>query len=97
MENWTGRLVKWHFTAYTLTFSSNCHFTPLSGFLFFRIGNSVVKNLPAVGETQTWVGKIPWRRKWQPTAVFVPGDIPWTEEPGQLQPMGSQRQTRLSE
>ena len=20
-----------------------------------------------------WVGKIPWRRKWQPTAVFLPG------------------------
>ena len=64
MENWTGRLVKWHFTAHTPTFSSNCHFTHLSGFLFFRIGNSVVKNLPAVWETQTWVGKIPWRRKW---------------------------------
>ena len=21
-----------------------------------------------------WVGKIPWRRKWQPTPVFVPGE-----------------------
>ena len=21
----------------------------------------------------TWVGKIPWRRKWQPTPVFVSG------------------------
>ena len=20
-----------------------------------------------------WVGKIPWKRKWQPTAVFLPG------------------------
>ena len=20
-----------------------------------------------------WVGKIPWRRKWQPTLVFLPG------------------------
>ena len=20
-----------------------------------------------------WVGKIPWRREWQPTAVFLPG------------------------
>ena len=20
-----------------------------------------------------WVGKIPWRRKWQPTPVFLPG------------------------
>ena len=23
-----------------------------------------------------WVGKIPWRRKWQPTPVFLPGKFP---------------------
>ena len=28
---------------------------------------------------------------WQPTPVFLPGEPPWTEEPGGLQPMGSQR------
>ena len=21
-----------------------------------------------------WVGKIPWRRAWQPTAIFLPGE-----------------------
>ena len=21
-----------------------------------------------------WVGKIPWRRKWQPTPIFFPGE-----------------------
>ena len=35
-----------------------------------------------------WVGKIPWRRAWQPTPVFLPGESPWTEEPGELQSMG---------
>ena len=36
-----------------------------------------VKNLPATQETwvQCLVGKIPWRRKWQPTAVFLPGEF----------------------
>ena len=29
-----------------------------------------------------WDGKIPWRRAWQPTPVFLPGELPWTEEPG---------------
>ena len=40
-----------------------------------------------------WVEKIPGKRKWQPTLVFLPGksDVPWTEEPGRLQFMGSQR------
>ena len=28
-----------------------------------------------------WVGKIPWRRKWEPTPVFLPGKSQWTEEP----------------
>ena len=46
----------------------------------------MVKNLPVV--RQTWVGKIPWRRAWQPTPIFLPGEPPWTEEPGGLQSMG---------
>ena len=52
-----------------------------------------VKNLPGMRETQVqlWVGKIPLRRKWQPTPGFSPGESPWTEEPGGLQSTGSQR------
>ena len=29
------------------------------------------------------------RRQWHPTPVLLPGKIPWTEEPGRLQSMGS--------
>ena len=35
------------------------------------------------------LGRPPWRR--QPTPVFLPGESPWTEEPGGLQSMESQR------
>ena len=38
-----------------------------------------------------WVGKIPWRRTWQPTSVFLPGESPWTEEPSGPQSIGLQR------
>ena len=38
-----------------------------------------------------WVGKIPWRRAWQPTPVFLLGESPWTEESSGLQSMRSQR------
>ena len=31
------------------------------------------------------------RRAWQPTPGFLPGESPWTEEPGGLQSMESQR------
>ena len=32
----------------------------------------MVKNPPAIQE-MPWVGKVPRRRKWQPTLVFLPG------------------------
>ena len=38
----------------------------------------------------SWVGKIPWKRKWQPTRLLA-WEIPWTEEPGGLQSIGSQK------
>ena len=37
-----------------------------------------------------WVGKVSWRREWQPTPVFLPGEAAWTQEPGGLQFTGSQ-------
>ena len=40
-----------------------------------------------------WVRKTPWRRVWQPTSVFLPGESPRTEEPGMLQSIGWQRDT----
>ena len=65
----------------------------------------MVNNPPAMWETwigslgweepleETWVGSLgledPWRRAWQPTPVFLPGESPWTEEPGGLQSMES--------
>ena len=33
----------------------------------------------------TVIRNIPWRRKWQPTAVFLLGKIPRTEDPWGLQ------------
>ena len=47
---------------------------------------------------ETWVEKIPWRKAWQPTPVFLPGESPWMKEPGRLQSMGvTKNWTRLSE
>ena len=40
---------------------------------------TVVKNPPANAQDkrsgfEPWVGKIPWRRAWQPTLAFLPGE-----------------------
>ena len=38
-----------------------------------------------------WVRKIPWRRTWQPTPVFLPGESHGQRIPGRLQSIESQR------
>ena len=46
-------------------------------FVKFPTGSDgMVKKPPAIQETQVWsLGqKIPWRRKWLPTPVFLPGE-----------------------
>ena len=39
----------------------------------------MVKNLPAMQEPQVrslgWIGKIPWRKEWQPTPIVLPGEF----------------------
>ena len=60
-------------------------------------GGSAVKNLSAMQELQemqgfsTWVRKIPWRRKWQPTPVFLLRESYGQRGLEGLQSMGSQR------
>ena len=61
-----------------------------------------IKNLPAMQETQeTRVRSLGWEdpleEGWQPVPVFLPGESPWTEEPGRLQSIGSKRRISLSE
>ena len=44
-----------------------------------------------------WIDKIPWRRKWQRIPSVLAWEIPWTEEPGRPQFMGSQSCVRLTD
>ena len=55
-------LLYWCFYHYTVSF---IFLWPVS------LVAQMVKHLPAMQET--WVGKIPWRRKWQSTPAVLPG------------------------
>ena len=59
----------------------------------------LIENLPAMWET--WVRSLGWEdtlEKGKATySSILAWGIPWTEEPGRLQSMGLQSQTRLSE
>ena len=43
--------------------------------VFITLGAQMVRRLPAMWWPgfDPWIGKISWRRKWQPTPVFLPG------------------------
>ena len=56
----------------------------------------MIKNLPANAGDSRDVGLMAgversWRRAWQPTLVFLPGESQWTKEPDGLLSMRSQR------
>ena len=53
----------------------------------------MVKNPPAMRDTgvRSLDWEDPLEEAWQSTPEFLPGKSPWTEEPGRLQSMGSQR------
>ena len=56
----------------------------------------MVKNMPAMHETQeTWVRSLghedPLEDDMETHSSILAWEIPWTEEPGGLQSMGSQR------
>ena len=52
--------------------------------------------MPETWEAWVWSPgwKDPWRRTWQPTPVFLPGESPWTEEPDTVH-RATRRQTLL--
>jgi len=41
-------------------------------------------------EFNSWVEKIPWRRKWQPTPVFLPGESHGQRSLAGYNPLGPQ-------
>ena len=45
----------------------------------------------------SWVGKIPWRRKWQPTPVFLAGEFHGQRSLAGYSPWGRKSWTQLSE
>ena len=60
------------------------------GFPGGSVGKKSACNAADLGSVPE-LGRPPWRREWLPTPVLLPGESPWTEKPGGLQSMGSQR------
>ena len=56
------------------------------------VGTQTIKDMPAMWETQfnPWTGKIPLDKGMASCCSILAWRIPWTEEPGGLQSMGTQ-------
>ena len=70
-NNKTGLDKKWHQLCVGIIVMNN-----ISLFIEMFPAGSVVKESACQCRRcrfDSWVGKIPWRRKWQPTPVFLPG------------------------
>ena len=62
-------------------------------------GGSVVKNLPVNTGDMSSIpgsGKIPWRKKWKPTPIFLPVKSHGQRSLASYGPGGHKRQTQLS-
>ena len=59
-------------------------------------GGSLIKNLPAKQETWVWLlgWEDPLEKEMATHSSIVAWEIPWTEEPGGLQSMGSLQRVR---
>ena len=62
---------------------------PETGFFFFLTMQRRICLQYSRPRFNPWVGKTPWRRAAH--SSILPWRIPWTEEPGRLQSMGSQK------
>ena len=70
-------LLHWQADSYPLHHqgSPSLHFYKLVYAFRASLVAPMVKNLPTMQGTwfDPWVGKIPWRREWQPSSVLLPG------------------------
>ena len=66
---------------------------PTAVFLGFPGGLDGIESANNAGDLGSipGLGRSPGEGNSLPTPVFLPGEYPWTEEPGGLQSMGSQR------
>ena len=91
-----------------MTVSHICFFTGTEQFnkyfLFFSLlflywASLMAMNLLAIQRPRfnPWVRKIPWRRKWQPTPVFLPGESHGQRSLEGYSPWGHKNWTRLSD
>ena len=61
--------------------------------------SQMVKNLPEMWDTQVRsLGREdPWRREWQPTPIFLPGEFYGQRSLAGYSPLGCKSQTQLSD
>ena len=76
---------------YQLSYHNYSHVCTKEGLHWWLSDKESSCNAEDAGDVGSIPGEIPWRRAWQPTPVFLPGESPRTEKPSRLHSMGLQR------
>ena len=69
----------------------SCLENPMDGGAWWAAVRGVAKSRTPLSDFTFTFHFDAWRRKWQPTPVFLPGESPGPGEPGGLPSMGSHR------
>ena len=85
-------LLHWQADSLPLSHQGRPYFYAFLKFCFFKL-RRYKESACNVGDlgSDLWVGKIPWRRAWQPTPVFLPRESHRQRSLAGLESMGSQR------
>ena len=91
LSNFHFHLTKYEFIGMLFRYTEPCLEIRWNQGILVFLGSSVGKDSTCHARDPGSIpglGRIPWGRKWHPTLVFLPGKIPWSEEPGELQSDG---------
>ena len=87
-NHWTPRESPAHFS-YPSSLLSLSFLSPSSSVWGFPGGSDGKESACNVGgRFNSWIRKIPWRREWQPTPVFLPGKSHWQKSLAGCHPWG---------
>ena len=80
LRSYTGKYLNISISYSSLSFphtvtSSESSFLPPQSHPSGFPGGLAMKNLPEIQEFNPCISNIPWRSKWQPTPVFLPGEF----------------------
>ena len=93
LSGWGRDVQKLTYKVYLLNFMKKNFISEYGG----TSGIEPAANARDTRHVQSWAGKVPWRREWQPTPVFLPGEFPGLRRLAGDSPWGCKLSDRIEQ